>query len=86
MVLEASTDGIALMAQTPEGGEAIEDVPGEYTGEPIRIGLNATYLIDVAEAIGPGTIIGRFGDPESPTLWSAEGNNAALAVLMPMRV
>lgn len=85
LVLEASTDGIALKACSSKGGEAIEDVPGEYTGEPIRIGLNAAYLIDIAEAIGPGTIIGRFGDPEAPTLWTREGDNAALAVLMPMR-
>lgn len=86
VVLEASPDGIVLKAMTPEGGEAIEDVPGEYTGEPIRIGLNAAYLIDVAEAIGPGTIIGRFGDPGAPTLWAREGDDGALAVLMPIRL
>ena len=35
------------LAQNPDLGDAREDVPVEYDGEPLKIGFNARYLIDV---------------------------------------
>jgi DNA polymerase III subunit beta len=84
--LNISLDNLVLSVNNPESGSAVEELPASYAAEPLEIGFNARYLLDVAAEIEGGHIIFLLSDPSSPTIVRDEGNAAALYVLMPMRV
>jgi DNA polymerase-3 subunit beta len=45
---------LELSASNPDQGEASEDIEIAYSGEPLSIGFNARYLIDVLSVHGEG--------------------------------
>src|SRR5215813_6167137 len=55
MRLEAGL--LELSASNPDLGEANEDLEVSYSGDPIMIGFNGRYLIDVLNAHAPGDTI-----------------------------
>lgn len=49
---------LTLHANTPEDGEAHEVVPIEqYEGEPMEIGINVTYILDVLGALSSSDVV-----------------------------
>ena len=42
---------IKVSANNPEKEEATDDIKAEYSGEPIEVGFNVNYLIDVLNVI-----------------------------------
>jgi DNA polymerase-3 subunit beta len=42
---------IKVSANNPEKEEASDDIKAQYSGEPIEVGFNVNYLIDVLNAI-----------------------------------
>lgn len=77
---------LVVSANNPESGSATEEIPAEYQSEPLEIGFNAKYLLDIAGQIdGPGVQL-KLADASSPTLAIDESDASALYVLMPMRV
>ena len=77
---------LVLAVTNPDSGSATEELPVEYDQEPLDIGFNSRYLLDIASQLETETAVFRFSDPGSPTLISDEGSSNALYVLMPMRV
>ena len=57
-----------------------------YTGEPIDIGFNARYLMDILAQIQGETIAIELADSGSPSLLRDPEDEANIFVLMPMRV
>lgn len=84
LALEA--DNLRLTVNNPEAGSALEELSVDYGGEPIEIGFNARYLLDVAHQIDGETATFRLADPSSPTVIVDEEDTRALYVLMPLRV
>ncbi|MGH7032111.1 MAG: DNA polymerase III subunit beta [Stellaceae bacterium] len=77
---------VTLSATSPENGTATEELEVRYSAQPLEIGFNARYLLDIAEQIeGEGA---RFAmaDAASPTIVRDSADDSALYVLMPMRV
>ena len=81
-----SKDGIELSANTPELGEAAEEVPAVLEGEDLDIAFNARYVMDVLRAIDAEQISIDLANNLSPGLVKAVGNEDSLAVIMPMRL
>ncbi|MEM6414926.1 MAG: DNA polymerase III subunit beta [Pseudomonadota bacterium] len=79
-------DRLRLAVNNPEAGSAMEELSVDYTGDPLEIGFNARYLLDVASQIDGGSLSFRLSDPSSPTVISDEEEVRALYVLMPLRV
>jgi DNA polymerase III subunit beta len=77
---------LQIMASNPEQEEAEENVAVEYTGERVEIGFNVSYLIDVFSVLAGETVRIRFADGSSSVLIEDPGNEAALYVVMPMRL
>lgn len=77
---------IVLSVNSPESGTATEEVSVEYSDEPLEIGFNARYLLDVLMQIEGDTVRMELADAASPTLIRDEGDKDSLYVLMPMRV
>jgi DNA polymerase-3 subunit beta len=81
------SDGILkVQAHNPEQEEAEEDLEVEYSGEPLEIGFNASYLLDVLNVIDGDRVEMSFKDANSSALLKAPGSDEALYVIMPMRL
>jgi DNA polymerase-3 subunit beta len=77
---------LVLSASSPEYGSATEELEVRYDGEPIDIGFNSRYLLDIAQQIEGDSARFSLADASSPTILREVGDASALYVLMPMRV
>ncbi len=78
---------LAISANNPDLGEALEEVDAEYHGKPISIGFNARYFIDVLGVLkNEGEITIELKDELSPSVIRKNGLDGYLYVLMPMRL
>ncbi len=79
-------DRLRLTVNNPEAGSALEEMSVDYSGDPLEIGFNARYLLDIAGQMEGGTMTFRLADPASPSIVVDEDDPRALYVLMPLRV
>jgi DNA polymerase-3 subunit beta len=77
---------LVLSASSPESGTAREELEVSYSAEPIEIGFNSRYLLDIANQIEGEGIIFSLADAASPTIVRDQDDDSSLYVLMPMRV
>jgi DNA polymerase-3 subunit beta len=81
------TGGKLLLSVTnPDSGSANEELEVEYEADPLDIGFNSRYLLDIAAQIESEAAVLKLADPGSPTLIQDKEPHGALYVLMPMRV
>src|SRR6201994_542121 len=84
--LAVSAGKLVLSVNNPDSGSATEEIEVEYAAEPLDIGFNSRYLLDIAAQIEGEVAVLRLADPGSPTLVQDKDSKGALYVLMPMRV
>ncbi|TDI58620.1 MAG: DNA polymerase III subunit beta [Alphaproteobacteria bacterium] len=84
--LSLSEDTLTLAVNNPDSGSATDEIPVSYSAEPLEIGFNSRYLLDIADQLTSDTAEFRFADSGSPTLIHDQDDSDALYVLMPMRV
>lgn len=84
--LNLAKNKLVLSVNNPDAGSAEEEIAVEYRGDPLEIGFNARYLMDICAQIERDNAIFLLADPSAPTLVKDAGDDAALYVLMPMRV
>jgi len=84
--LSIAAGQITLTVNNPDSGSATEEVAADYDADPIEIGFNAKYLLDVAAQLSGGEARFMLADAGSPTLIRDTSDDNALYVLMPMRV
>ena len=84
--LNLADEKLTLSVNNPEGGSATEEIAIDYGAEPLEIGFNARYLLDIAAQLESEQALFKLADPGSPTMVKDGGDNSALYVLMPMRV
>ena len=77
---------LSLSVTNPDSGSANEELEVEYESDPIDIGFNSRYLLDIAAQIEGEAAVLKLADPGSPTLIQDKESKGALYVLMPMRV
>jgi DNA polymerase-3 subunit beta len=84
--LSLSNGRLMLSVTNPDSGSATEEIEVDYAADPLDIGFNSRYLLDIAAQIESEAAILKLADPGSPTLIKDRDGNGALYVLMPMRV
>jgi len=86
--LDLAKGMLRVLSQNPDLGEAKEDVPIEYDGEPLKIGFNARYLIDVLAVLKSSDVVLELADDLSPGVLRGtdEADQGFTAVVMPMRI
>ena len=77
---------LTLSVTNPDSGSATEELEIEYDADPLDIGFNSRYLLDIASQLEGEAAVLKLADPGSPTLIQDRGSTGALYVLMPMRV
>jgi len=84
--LSLSSGRLVLSVTNPDSGSATEEIEVEYAAEPLDIGFNSRYLLDIASQIESEAAVLKLADPGSPTLIQDKDSKGTLYVLMPMRV
>ena len=77
---------IKVSANNPEKEEASDDIKATYSGEPIEVGFNVNYLIDVLNAIKTKNVQILLKDNNSSALLMPENDNSSSYVVMPLRI
>src|SRR5437867_1063576 len=78
---------LELWASNPDQGEASEEVDVQYTGEPLTIGFNARYLLDVLAVHAEGDVMELgFTDEVGPGAARGSPDPDYTYVVMPMRL
>jgi len=75
--------------QTPDLGEGSEELPVEYEGEPLEIGFNANYLLELLRYMPTDEVRLTFRAPERAATMEPLGNEDApdfLCLVMPLRL
>jgi DNA polymerase-3 subunit beta len=75
--------------QTPDLGEGSEELPVEYQGDPIEIGFNANYLLELLRYMPTDEVKLTFRAPERAATMEPLGNEDApdfLCLVMPLRL
>ena len=81
------SDGrLTLAVNHAETGAGNEEIEAEYSSDPMEIGFNAKYLLDIAGQIEASEAEFMFNDPASPALVLDPSDESARYVLMPLRV
>ncbi len=84
--LSLANGRLTLSVINPDSGSATEEIEVEYAADPLDIGFNSRYLLDIAAQIEGEAAVLKLADPGSPTLIQDRDAKGALYVLMPMRV
>jgi len=84
--LSLSADMLELAVNNPDSGSATDEIAVGYDADPLEIGFNSRYLLDIADQLNTDEAVFRLADPGSPTLVQDKDDPDALYVLMPMRV
>src|SRR5690606_10528272 len=77
---------LVLTVNNPDSGSATEELSADYGSDPLEIGFNARYLLDVTGQLEGDQVRFLLADAGSPTLIQDDSDPDSLYVLMPMRV
>jgi DNA polymerase-3 subunit beta len=77
---------LKIVSSNAEQEEAQEDLEVTYTGEPIDIGFNVNYLLDVLNNVAGPMVDCAFGDSSSSALLTFASEPEFKYVVMPMRI
>lgn len=79
-------NSLKIIASNAEQEEAQEEIEVEYAGEPLDVGFNVGYLLDVMNNVQTSEVQWSFNDSNSSALISVPGNDRFKYVVMPMRI
>lgn len=79
-------DSFKAISRNSEQEEAQEELEIVYAGEPIDIGFNVSYLLDVLTNVDAKNIECSLGDSNSSAVFTIPDNAGFKYVVMPMRI
>lgn len=77
---------LTLIANNNEQEEAVESLIAETQGDELKIGLNATYLLDVLSHFGEGQIRLSLSNTDSSILIESLNDEDYQYIIMPMKI
>ena len=77
---------VVVSSSNVDEGTAEDELEAGYDADPIEIGFNYRYLLDILAQIKSGTVRFSLSENTAPVLIQDAGDETALYVLMPMRV
>jgi DNA polymerase-3 subunit beta len=77
---------LTLTVNNPDSGSATDELAADYDSDPLDIGFNSKYLLDITSQLSGSDAVFMLADAGSPTLVRDTGDEDVLYVLMPMRV
>ena len=86
VMLHLQPGQLTLIAHNNEQEEAVESLVAETQGDELKIGLNATYLLDVLTHLGEGQIRLSMSNTDSSILIESLQNDSYQYIIMPMKI
>lgn len=77
---------LKIISSNADQEEAQEELEVNYEAEPLDIGFNVTYLLDVLNNVSNEEVEVRLADANSSALITLPGNDHFKYVVMPMRI
>lgn len=84
--LSLESDSLRIQANNPDQEEAQEELPVEYDGDPLEVGFNVNYLIDVLNVLDGPEVRLNLRDANSSCLITGVDGGHCQYVVMPMRL
>ena len=84
--INVNPDRVVLTVNNPDSGNAEEEVAATCDSDPLDVGFNAQYLLDIASQLEGDMAQFLMFDSGSPTIIRDTADESVLYVLMPMRV
>jgi len=88
--LSFTSGTVRFSVETPDLGEAHEDLEVDYTGDPMDIGFNAAYLLEVMRYMPSDDVKLSFKAPERAAIMqpanNGEDGHDYLCLVMPLRL
>ncbi len=87
--LSFNTALLRFTVQTPDVGEGQDEIPVQYTGDPLEIGFNSSYLLEILRYMPTDEVDFTFKTAEraatiTPHDWGGPGSY--LCLVMPLRL
>jgi DNA polymerase-3 subunit beta len=80
-------ESVRISSSSPELGDATDELPIKYSGEPVSVGFNALYILDFLGTLGePGNVVVELNGALGPGKFSPEGDDSCVGIVMPMRL
>jgi DNA polymerase III subunit beta len=77
---------LTILSESPELGEARDEIEAEYDGDSLTVGFNARYLMDVLNVVDTDQVILEVKDAVSSSLMRPVADPESLYVIMPLRL
>ncbi len=79
---------LKIVSENPDVGEGSEEIDVDFAGEPVTIGFNARYLLDVLGALHEDEVALELSGELDPGVIKPVGDTASqfVGVVMPMRI
>jgi DNA polymerase-3 subunit beta len=76
-----------ICSENPDVGEGSEEVSVDYAGDPLEIGFNAKYVLDVLNALNTNEVVLELsGELDPGVIRTPDENGEFVGVIMPMRI
>jgi DNA polymerase-3 subunit beta len=89
VALDFSKGKLGLKAETPDVGRSEEEVECKYSGEPVRIGFNASYMLEILRHLQSDKVAIELSNPLSSGLFKPvdeKPDTEQTFLLMPIRL
>ncbi|KEG15767.1 DNA polymerase III subunit beta [Bartonella bacilliformis] len=77
---------LRFVVNNPDSGSAEDQLVADYASDPLEIGFNSRYLLDIAAQLSGDEIVFMLDEAGAPALIRDSHDTNALYVLMPIRV
>lgn len=86
VLLHLQPNLLTMIANNNDQEEAVESIVAETSGEEIKIGLNANYLLDVLNHFNDGQVKLSLSNTDSSILIESLNNDNYQYIIMPMKI
>ncbi len=86
VTISLTKDKMEITSNNPELGDAKEEIDVNYSGEDMKIGFNAKYILDILNSFDDQNLDLELDGQLSPGLIRPENDRQYTCVVMPMRI
>ncbi|MCB9666596.1 MAG: DNA polymerase III subunit beta [Myxococcales bacterium] len=84
--LQINPGTLQITSENPDIGEGSEELAIDFAGEPVVVGFNARYMLDVLGALKSDEVKLSLGGELDPGVLRPVGDTDFVGVIMPMRI
>jgi DNA polymerase-3 subunit beta len=84
--LQFTASKLTISSENPDVGAGTDEIDADLTGDPLTIGFNSRYLIDVLGALSTDEVLLELSGELDPGVVRPANSDEFVGVIMPMRI